>query len=288
MISAAFLLDKPEGLSSFGALDFLKSEIGTRKVGHTGTLDPFASGLIVALSGKMTRLSSYVTTTSKSYTATMKVGAETDTLDPTGEIIRQSLLSDPPSQSKVEKVLSSFVGTQMQRPPHFSAIHVNGRRAYDLARSDKPFNLDPRQIEVLSISLKEYEFPYITFETTVSKGTYVRALARDIGERLGSCAYLVALRRTSVGPFLIDDVPAGEPYKKLSPFELLVKASGIDVVYVKKEFEPLVTFGKPLENRFFYTQTTHPGVYALFSFSRQFLALGSQDRIQRWKYIFKY
>jgi len=198
------LVDKPAGISSFGVVAvvrrYLTRLIGRRvKVGHCGTLDPFATGLLILVSGRNTRRASEFSGLDKVYQATIRLGARSTTGDPEGEITE--LPSKPPSLERIREVLSQFTGQIQQVPPSYSAIKVNGRRAYQLARVGKPVALSPRTVQVYSIELVSYSYPELTIKTKVSSGTYIRSLASDMGERLGIGAYTVALRRLSIGPY---------------------------------------------------------------------------------------
>ena len=189
------LVDKPAGISSFGVVAVVRRHltrlIGRRvKVGHCGTLDPFATGLLILVSGKNTRRAGEFSGLDKVYQATIRLGARSTTGDPEGEITESH--SKPPSLERIREVLSQF---------SYSAIKVHGRRAYQLARAGKPVALSPRTVWVYAIELVSYSYPELTIKTKVSSGTYIRSLASDMGERLGTGAYTVALRRLSIGSY---------------------------------------------------------------------------------------
>lgn len=196
------LFAKEAGPTSFASLGVIKKALGTGKVGHTGTLDSFAEGLLVVLVGKMTRLVPYITAASKKYLAVVAFGTETDTLESSGAVVREGNI---PSRQQLEAALPRFLGKIMQVPPAYSAVHVEGRRASDLARSGAAAPIPPREIVVHSLELLDFDGQYGLLEVACSKGTYVRALARDIAAAAGSCAHLVALRRVAVGPFQLED-----------------------------------------------------------------------------------
>ena len=198
------LIDKPAGISSFGVVAvvrrYLTRLLGRRvKVGHCGTLDPFATGLLILVSGRNTRRAGEFSGLDKVYQATIRLGARSTTGDPEGEITESH--SKPPNLERIREVLSQFTGQIQQVPPSYSAIKVNGRRAYQLARAGKPVALSPRTVQVYSIELVSYSYPELTIKTKVSSGTYIRSLASDMGERLGTGAYTVALRRLSIGSY---------------------------------------------------------------------------------------
>lgn len=202
------MLAKQPGLTSFASLYAVKRALGTTKVGHTGTLDSFAEGLLVVCTGSLTRLASRITQFDKTYEAVILFGEETDTLECTGNAIKSSPL---PSKSDFEKALSRFTGNLMQSPPAFSALHVGGERSSDLARQGRSVALPPRPVtvyeskilELLEDSSGTVRAARVLF--SVSKGTYIRSLARDIAAECKSAAHLAGLRRTTVGDFHLED-----------------------------------------------------------------------------------
>ncbi len=191
-------LDKPEGISSAALVARVKKVLGVRKVGHTGTLDPFATGLMLCGINKGTRISRFLLGSSKSYIAGITLGTETDTLDATGTVINQS----PPdiieaiSPEKILKILDAFRGVQMQHPPVYSALKHKGKPLYKLAREGRPIQKPPRKIEIHSLELKIIDKPCVTLHVHCSSGTYIRSLAHDMGQKLGCGAMLSSLRRT--------------------------------------------------------------------------------------------
>lgn len=197
------LLNKPEGITSFGAVARIKKLTGEKRVGHTGTLDPMATGVLPILIGRATVLSQYLIDADKSYSATVKLGITTDTCDITGNVLSQAEVDD---SINLNTVLKKFTGKQMQTPPMFSAIKQNGVRMYELARRGESVEIPAREIEVFTLSQTspindEFEFD---IDTAVSKGTYIRSLCRDIGEELGCGATLTRLVRTKTAGFDID------------------------------------------------------------------------------------
>lgn len=200
--SGILLLSKQSGETSFSSLSAVKKSLGTKKVGHTGTLDSFADGLLVVLTGQLTRLVPHITNFRKTYLALIEFAAETDTLDPTGKVVATGPV---PSEEQVREALKRFNGTIEQVPPVFSALHVGGKRASDIARSGEVPELKSRSVIIYSITLLDFYDKYALIEVSCSKGTYIRSLARDIAKECGTVAHLRALRRTSVGPFLLKD-----------------------------------------------------------------------------------
>jgi tRNA pseudouridine55 synthase len=198
--------------------------LGTRAVGHTGTLDPFATGLLVVLVGRATRLARFLESRPKTYLAVARLGLRTTTDDLTGEPLGAPSL-EPVPERRVREGLAGLLGAQRQRPPQFSAKRIAGERSYRKARRGEAVTLADADIVVHALDLIAYRFPDLTFRATVSAGTYVRALARDLGERLGSGAHLISLRREAVGPLRVEDAL---PLEQLTPAGLLAPAAVLD------------------------------------------------------------
>ena len=234
------LIDKPAGISSFGVVAKVRASLRQKfghkiKVGHTGTLDPFATGLLIILTGKNTKKSNEFLKLDKVYEATLKLGFTSSTGDPEGQIqqfsvpsypkngtkapedtLSRNLFGDEPnaerpspvttgarecSEKDVSLVLNSFVGKITQTPPRFSAIKIDGKRAYKLARENKDFEIPSRQVEIYSIDILNYNYPLLKIRTHVSSGTYIRTLAEDIGKALNTGAYLTELRRIKIADY---------------------------------------------------------------------------------------
>lgn len=202
-MTGLILLDKPTGMTSFLACSIIRGVSKEKRVGHTGTLDPMATGVLPVLVGKATALSRYLIEADKRYTATIKLGVTTDTMDITGNVTATS--DNIPSRDEIEKTVASFQGRQIQTPPIYSAIRVDGRRLYDIARNGEDVEIPKREVEIHSIDLIEF-IGDDTFKIDVccSKGTYIRSLANDIGLKLGCGATLSDLRRTETAGFGID------------------------------------------------------------------------------------
>lgn len=200
------LIDKPKGITSHDVVDEVRRITGESKVGHAGTLDPNATGLLVIGVGRefTKKLGEIAKNTKKTYLAEIFLGEERDTDDFEGEIISKNSSFQTPSREKVKKALNSFVGEQQQVPPAFSAIKLKGKKAYELARKKKVFELKPRKITIHLVKLLDYNYPILNIKCEVSSGTYIRALARDLGKELGSGAYLKNLRRTKIGKFSLE------------------------------------------------------------------------------------
>lgn len=245
------LLDKPAGVTSFAALGALKRALGSGRVGHAGTLDPFATGLLVALTGPLTRLADVFSGLDKVYRAVLRFGEETDTLDPEGQVVDRRPLPDPEA---LRGALGSFRGRIEQRPPAYSAVHVSGRRAYALAREGRPPELPARTVTIHSLQILHLQLPEVELEVRCSKGTYVRSLARDLARQVGSCAHLRALRRLAIGPFLVEQAVAPEQFRPerdlLNPSRFLPELPGLRCLTLRAPCVPSVRQGRPMRDSF--------------------------------------
>ncbi len=197
------LIDKPVGITSFDVVKKIRKITGIRKIGHTGTLDPFASGLLPVCIGKATRISSKLSGREKEYVVTIQFGIRTDTGDNTGSIIETK---DIPklTMANIEEIIPQILAIKEQVPHKFSAVKVNGKKAYELARADKPVELKSRPIKILSLKILKFEVPYLTYRIKVSKGTYIRSLTETIAEKLNTIATTVKLHRTEIGDIKIE------------------------------------------------------------------------------------
>ena len=209
------VLDKPVGVTSHDVVSVVRRTLRQKKVGHTGTLDPFATGVLPVAVGEGTKAIPFLDEGMKEYQATMVLGAATDTQDCTGTVIRRGAWEHLNPEQIVE-VLNSFVGRQSQLPPMFSAVKQNGVPLYRLARKGEEVKRSPRDIEIYSIAVDAVALPHLTFTVSCSRGTYVRTLANDIGEALGCGAHLSALRRTRSGPFAIDRALSLDEFSRIS------------------------------------------------------------------------
>lgn len=226
VVSGVLVVDKPVGLTSHDVVQVIRRGTGIRRAGHTGTLDPRASGVLVILIGPAVRLSEYVSASDKRYQATIRLGSTTDTFDAEGRITSTAPVENI-TEEQFEEILEQFVGEIEQVPPPYSAIKVQGRKAYEMAREGEEVNLEPRIIQVYSLELLEWSPPEVVIDVFCSSGTYVRSLANDLGKALGVGAHLIGLRRTKSGRFTLRDaVPlrrlqeaftAGNWYRNLIP-----------------------------------------------------------------------
>jgi tRNA pseudouridine55 synthase len=207
------LIDKPRGVTSHDVVDVVRRGLDSRKVGHAGTLDPMATGLLLIGVGRATRLLRFLGGLPKTYEGSMRLGIETTTLDADGDVVREAGVDV--TETQVGDAMRALVGESLQRPPAYSAVKVGGRKLYEAAREGERLEAEPRPIRVDAFDLSSYEAPDVTFRVTCSGGTYVRVLASDVGAALSCGAHLIALRRTAIGPYSVDDAVApdraGEP-----------------------------------------------------------------------------
>jgi tRNA pseudouridine55 synthase len=207
VVEGLLLVDKPAGMTSHDVVQHVRRIYGERSIGHLGTLDPFATGLLVLLLGRATRLATFIDTEPKVYEAVVKFGAETDTDDATGRVIRSA---PPPGETSVRSALRLLTGKIAQVPPAYSAKSVDGTRAYDAARRGEPLELGAVDVTVHGWEVTAFADDTLAATISCSGGTYIRALARDLGRLTASAAHLQALRRTRVGKFDVSDAPVLE------------------------------------------------------------------------------
>ncbi|HET6573288.1 MAG TPA: tRNA pseudouridine(55) synthase TruB [Fimbriiglobus sp.] len=223
-MNGLLVIDKPGGLTSRAAVNRVQRWFpkGT-KVGHTGTLDPLATGVLVVCVGAATKLADVIQGMGKSYRSRFRLGARSDTDDADGTIAPVPGAT-PPTTEEVRAALETFVGLIEQRPPNYSALKLGGRRAHDLARRGKEVSLAPRTVRVDAVRLLGYDWPFVDVEVDSGKGTYIRSIARDLGQKLGCGGLVETLRRTRVGPFTAEqgvgvDVSPEEGRRKLLPMD---------------------------------------------------------------------
>jgi len=291
------LLNKPPGLTSFDALRGIKRALGTGKVGHTGTLDKFAEGLLLVLTGRALKLSQWFTHCDKQYEGTICFGAETETLDPEGAVIANAPL---PLLSAVEQALSQFLGKTEQSPPAYSAIHINGERASALARRGEALEMRKRPVTIHRLELLSWEPPHAKIFVHCSSGTYIRSLARDIALAAGSRAHLTALLRTQVGGFKVQGAVSreqlavsSEHYEREPPLPFLhpidksvIEYLNIPCLDVAPPDVAKIIQGKPLAQIF---KDVPAGVYqtaAIFSEGEFIAIINKQDN--KWNYGYVY
>lgn len=269
------LLDKPEGFSSTQALARAKRFLAARKAGHTGTLDPFATGLLPLVFGEATKFSRFLIDSEKSYVATLRLGMESSTGDTEGEIVATGAVEV--NDARVEAALASFRGPQRQVPPMHSAVRIDGQRLYQHARAGREIERAARAVEVKDLRLCSLQGDELVLAVTCSKGTYVRTLAADIGRALGCGAYLTALRRTAVGKLRVDEAITLQALERAGP-----EGARLHLRHLEVLVEGLPRWDSPAEEagRFAHGQVVAcpgaaPGVeIALFAPGGRFVGVG--------------
>ncbi len=275
------VLDKPGGLTSRAALDRAARWFPRRtRIGHTGTLDPLATGVLVLCIGNATRLTEYIQDMGKKYRSRFRLGARSDTDDADGAVTVVTGATAPDAKT-VAGQLADFVGTIEQIPPAYSAAKVTGRRAYDLARSGTAVVLAPRPVRVYAIDVIHYEYPVLDVEVRCGKGTYIRSLARDLGERLGCGAYVETLRRTRVGPFSVEDAVSLDAHPDVARSRLLpVEAAVAELPQLTLQLEEARRFC--LGQAVAVEKGTEPASpVAIFDAAQRLLAIAEYDTTRR-------
>lgn len=211
------IVDKKEGMTSFDVVRDTRKKYNEKKVGHIGTLDPLASGVLPVLIGKATKLSDYLMNHDKEYVAKIKLGKSTETGDREGNVIETEDVPNNLNEEKIQNVLNEFLGQTFQIPPMYSALKVNGKKLYEIARSGQNVERQPRKISISEIKIIKYDTSNkeIEYKVTCSKGTYIRVLSEDIAKKLNTCGYMSYLRRTRVGDFKISDSGKFIPLEKI-------------------------------------------------------------------------
>lgn len=267
------IINKPKDYTSHDIVNIVRKKLNIKKVGHTGTLDPNATGVLPILIGVGTKISKYLIEHKKTYVATIKLGKKTDTGDLEGKVIEEDKEFDKINVQKIESVLNSFLGKQKQIPPMYSAIKINGKKLYEYAREEKEIERQARDIEIYNIILKKYNNEdEITFEVECSKGTYIRTLCEDIAEKLGTVGYMKELQRTKVDNFKIEESIKIEELdnidikNKIVPIEkIFEKVSKIDLNARKLEL---------FLNGVMLTYNLKDGVYRIYN-DGKFIGIGT-------------
>ena len=279
------LLDKPEGISSFQCLGPVKRALGSRRVGHVGTLDPFASGLLGVVTQRATRLAPLLNGLEKRYRAVIRFGVETDTLDPEGSVVREAPV---PDLARIRQALPALTGRVRQRPPLFSAVQVSGVRAYAMARRGEEADLPLREVAVTAVDLMHWRAPELTLSLTGSAGMYVRSWARDLGLAAGSCAYVVQLRRVAIGPFDNGEALAPDlfqPQHVLPPAVFLSRLPGVRRLRARPRFRQRLVRGQPIGAEMFTAVPAQDaGPYAVFDADERLLAVLRRSP-DGWSYV---
>ena len=273
------ILNKPVGVSSHRCVGMVRKALNMKKVGHTGTLDPEASGVLPILAGPATRASDFLTMEDKKYRGTILLGTKTDTLDMAGEVIEQNPVNV--TEEEIRATIESFVGNIQQIPPMYSAIQVNGQRLYNLARQGIEVERQARDITIFSIGIEKIQLPYVKIAVHCSKGTYIRTLASDIGDKLGCGGCIQGLERTASGPFTLDSAITpeelaalaenGEAAKALLPLDSFFK--NYEAIYLDKKRADRVKNGVPI----YYKGKTQGETYRVYDENGCFIALSKAD-----------
>lgn len=242
MADGILLIDKPPGITSHDAVDAVRRSQGIRKVGHAGTLDPMATGLLVMGVGRGTRLLRFLGDLDKEYEGTARLGVETDTLDAEGRVVREAPVDV--SEVAVREAMAGLVGEVEQRPPAYSAVKVGGRKLYQAARSGETVEAPPRRVRVDRFDLLRYRPPDAEFRVICSSGTYVRSLVAAVGERLGCGAHLTRLVRTRIGAFRIEE--ASPPDRPGEPLPLELAVAHLPHIVLDDEEARAARQGRPL------------------------------------------
>ncbi|MCK4665640.1 tRNA pseudouridine(55) synthase TruB, partial [Candidatus Dependentiae bacterium] len=258
------VVDKPIGYSSFAVVKELKKKLHLNKAGHTGTLDPFASGVLVVALNKATKVIQFLDEGKKEYLVTMELGIETDTLDHTGKVLSEREVGEV-SHEDIKEMLSTFSGSIVQIPPIFSAKKIKGRTAYKYAREGKAVELSPINVEIFEIKLIEYIKPYLKVFIRCSKGTYIRSIVRDLGNLLKTGATATDLRRFSSGRFTLEDsislndLETSDWNKKIIPLEIAL--SGFKRLDLLEDFKLKIKNGIPPQGDWFLNKPSEAGKY---------------------------
>ena len=269
-MDGVIIINKPKGYTSHDVVNIVRKQLNMKKVGHTGTLDPNATGVLPILVGQATKISKYLIEHKKTYIATIELGEKRDTGDSEGNIIEIDSNIKEFDISIIKQVLQSFLGKQKQIPPMYSAIKVNGKKLYEYARSGQEVKVEPREIEIYKIELIEYKNNRIEFEVECSKGTYIRTLCENITEKLGTIGYMKELQRTSVDKFKIQDsinleeLSKDEAQKRIITIENIFKDK--EKIYLNDKGVELFLNGVQL------TSELEDGVYRVYN--NEFIGLG--------------
>ena len=271
-MDGVLIINKPKGYTSHDVVNVVRKKLNIKKVGHTGTLDPNATGVLPLLIGKGTKLSKYLIEHKKTYVATLKLGTKTDTGDSSGDIIEEKPIEFPVDEEKIKKVLNSFLGKQNQIPPMYSAIKVNGKKLYEYARKGQAVELKPRKIEIYSTELKNYdEKDKIVFEVECSKGTYIRVLCEDIAKSLGTAGHMEELQRTKVDKFDIKESLSLEELDNINIEDKIISMEDIFKSNLKIDLDnkKLVLFLNGIQLTF----NLKDGLYRIYN-NKKFVGLG--------------
>lgn len=270
-MNGLLIINKQKGFTSHDIVNVIRKKLDIKKVGHTGTLDPNATGVLPILVGKATKISKYLIEHDKTYIATIKLGEKTDTGDSEGRVIETKKVPKNLEKEEIEQALTDFLGKQKQLPPMYSAIKVKGKKLYEYAREGQEVKVEPRDIEIYKIKLLEYKNNKIKFEVECSKGTYIRTLCEDVANKLGTLGYMEGLQRTKVNNFDIKDAISLEYLDKVT-----IKEKIISIEEIFKDKPNIDLNNGKLELFLNGVQLTHDlnnGLYRIYNNSK-FIGLG--------------
>lgn len=261
MINGIINIYKERGFTSHDVVAKMRGICGQKKIGHTGTLDPYATGVLPVCLGNGTKLCDLLTDKNKEYIAQLLLGKETDTQDITGQVLRTAAVTVTPRQ--VKEAMLSFVGEYFQVPPMYSALKINGKKLYELAREGKTVEREARKVEILEMQILSMELPVVRFRVVCSKGTYIRTLCQDIGEKLGCLGTMQSLERTRVGRFTLGDAITLEQlqeYRDKGMLDTVVQAvdscfEHLPAVYVKEMWTKLLENGNSFQQQNVYGES---------------------------------
>ncbi len=273
-MNGILIINKPKGYTSHDVVNVLRKKLNIRQIGHTGTLDPNATGVLPVLIGQATKISKYLIEHDKEYIAEIKLGIKTTTGDMEGEIIEKKDSVPELNKEKIETVLNSFKGKQKQIPPIYSSIKINGKKAYEYARNNEKIELEPRDIEIYDIELIDFKLDEIKFKVTCSKGTYIRSLCEDISKKLETIGTMQNLCRTQVDQFLLNDSIRIEEIKEKEIEYISSKIISIEKAFsnypeIKLEEQKIKHFLNGVK----ITNKNEDGVYKIYQ-GTKFLGLG--------------
>jgi tRNA pseudouridine55 synthase len=281
-MNGVIIIDKPVGISSFDVIRRIKKVTSIKKIGHTGTLDPLASGVLPICIGKATKLSNYLMSEKKTYRAELKLGVVTDTYDREGKILEEKMVEI--SEEEVTKAIMSFVGEIQQVPPMYSALKINGKRLYELARQGIEVEREKRNITIFNIDIISMKLPYVCFDVECSKGTYIRSLCYDIGEKLNVGGCMWNLRRTASGHFNIDNSIELDKITKenfltyTSGIEDILSLEGYEKIVVNEKIKTLLSNGVKIKNEFLLNQFKENKRYMIYYNEKEFLGLAIRKK----------
>lgn len=270
---------KPEGISSFDVVRSIRKLSGIKKVGHTGTLDPMAKGVLPICLGKSTKIVDYIMKDFKIYKAVLKLGEVSDTYDREGKIIQSSKVDV--DENEIINVINSFIGEIDQVPPMYSALKVNGKRLYELARQGIEIERQSRKINIYDIIIEEINIPYVTFEVKCSKGTYIRSLCYDIGKKLNCGALMWDLERVATGKFTkenairLEDLSTDNLEKNLIPMDKALHM--YDKIYFEEDAEKLLVNGVNIKDKTFIADIKTDIIYRVYLKNEKFIGLGMKN-----------